>query len=91
MRALITQSLLAFLGCVNYRFAAHTASRAHCSAYYSLQQIGACHSETAAQPGLSDAGADPRPARILLKGIVHKLGDLMRLGFTSSVGGAVFQ
>lgn len=59
MRALITQSLLAFLGCVNYRSAAHTASRAHCSAYYSLQQIRACHSET----GLSDASADLRPAR----------------------------
>ncbi len=63
MRALITQSLLAFLGCVNYRFAAHTASRAHCSAYYSLQQIRARHSETAAHPGLSDASADLGPAR----------------------------
>lgn len=63
MRTLITQSLLAFLGCVNYRSAAHTASRAHCSAYYSLQQIRACHSETAAHPGLSDASTDLRPAR----------------------------
>lgn len=59
MRALITQSLLAFLGCVNYRSAAHTASRVHCWAYYSLQQIRACHSEA----GLSDASADLGPAR----------------------------
>lgn len=63
MRALITQSLLAFLGCVNYRSAAHTASQAHCSAYYSLQQIRACHSKTATHPGLSHASADLRPAR----------------------------
>lgn len=42
-KALITQSLLAFLGCVNYRFTAHAAEH--------IVQLIAAYSRAGRQPG----------------------------------------